>query len=91
MKHTGNKIDLVSEILEDREDTIRTDDDVYWDYLKEIEDSAFDANNENEDHTFFTKFSLGLNLKYQPNDIIESFTKLIKSIMKKFYVVKNLD
>ena len=85
VKHTGSKIDLITDILEDRGDAIRTDSDIYWDYLKEIEDSAFDANNENVDHTFFSKFALGLNLKYQPSDIIESFSKLIKSIMKKLY------
>ena len=45
VKHTGSKIDLIAEILEERRDAIRTDNDVYWDYLKEIEDSAFDANN----------------------------------------------
>ena len=85
-KHTGKKIDQLTKILEDKEDAISTDDDVYWDDLKRIEDSAFDENNENEDHTFFTEFALGLNQKDQPKDIIDSFSKLIKSIMKKLYV-----
>ena len=65
---------------------IGTDDSAYWDYLKEIEESAFDGNKENEDHTFFTKFALGLNLKDQQRDIIDTFSKLIKSILKKLYV-----
>ena len=52
---------------------ISTDDSVYWDYLKDIEDSAFDGNKRNEDHTYFTKFALGLNLKDQSKDIIDTF------------------
>ena len=84
--NTGKKIDQIEKILEDREDVISTDDDAYWDDLKDIEDSAFDESNENDNHTFFTKFALGLNQKDQPKDIIDGFSKLIKSIMKKIYV-----
>ena len=66
-------------------DMIRTDEDIYWNNLENIETTIIGEEIVEKDSAAFIKFSLGDQLADQPKEIITLFEKTCKENMSNLY------